>query len=119
MKDYKTLHTVLGIIPLAWFISFLLILLIGTIHFGYVPEYGNPIVPYALHLDFLSIIHFILGVFAYLVFFPWILLTIHLIFSYNKQMCLNKLSVILFSIGVSGFFIFKYLLTDNFAWVMD
>jgi hypothetical protein len=119
MKYIKILHTALGIIPFAWLISFLIMLIIGTIHFGYVPKYGNPIDPYALGLDWINIIELWLGFLGYLSFFIWPLLTAILYIFFRNKITLNKLSMLMFFIGITGFFIFRYGFSEAFLWVVD
>jgi hypothetical protein len=119
MKYIKLLHKVLGVIPFIWFISFLLILLIGTINLGYVPKYGNLIDPYALNIDILSSLHVFCAFLAYIAFYLWLTLSAIFLVFFKKEFSLNKLSTVLFIIGVVGFFIFKYIFTDVFLWVVD
>jgi hypothetical protein len=119
MKSLKIIHTALGIIPFLWFISFLFILMIGTIKLGYIPEYGDQIDPYALNLHSLSFIHFWLFILSFFAFFLWLTGTVVIMIFFRKKDSLNNLSTALFITGTAGFFIFKYGLTDYFAWVFD
>jgi len=119
MKGIKIAHSVLGIIPFIWFVSFLLILLIGIFHFGYIPKYGNSVDPYALNLRNLSLFSFLCGFLAYIAFYTWIGMSIIFLLFFKKKFSFNKTTTILFIIGVLGFFIFKYLFSDVFAWVID
>lgn len=117
MKIIKFAHSFFGIIPFIWFSCFLLILTIGIVHFGYVPKEGNPVDPYKLGLDWLSIIITIFSFIAYISFYLWILISIIILL--KREKLFNKISTILFIIGVSGFFIFKYLFPEVFGWVLD
>jgi hypothetical protein len=119
MKYIKTLHTTLGIIPFIWFIFFLTMVIIGTIYFGNIPKYGNPIDPYALGLDWINIFEAFFSVLGIISFFLWPLLTIILYIFFRNKIILNKLSIILFIIGIVGFFVFKYGFTETFLWVAD
>ncbi len=64
MRLIKKIHSFLGLLPFIWLVFFLLLLLIGTLHFGYAPKEGNPVDPYELGLDWLSVIITIYAVFA-------------------------------------------------------
>lgn len=119
MRYIRLFHSILGIIPFIWFLSFLLILTMGIIHIGYVPKYGNPIDPYALNLDVISYLHFIFGLCAYLAFYLWIGMSIILVIFFKKKFSFHRASTILFIIGVSGFFIFRYIFPDVFGWILD
>jgi len=119
MKYFKILHTVLGIIPFAWLCSLLLILFIGICHFGYVPQSGNPVDPYSLGLDWIYSFEVWLGLFGFLSFFLWPLVTVMLHIFYRNMIVFNKLSVILFLVGTIGFFVFRYGFTAIFLWVAD
>lgn len=119
MKYIKLIHSFLGILPFVWFVSFLLILSIGFIHFGAMPKYGNLVDPYALNLRYLSLFSFFCGFLAYLAFYLWLGMSIIFIVFFKKKYTFNKTTSILFFIGVFGFFLFKYLFTDAFAWVID
>jgi hypothetical protein len=57
-KIFKILHSILGIVPFLWFLAFLIIILLGTIKLGYVPQYGNIIDPYALKIGAITKAHF-------------------------------------------------------------
>jgi hypothetical protein len=119
MKVVRIVHTVLGIIPFVWFVTFLLIFTIGAIHLGYIPEYGNAADPDSLNIGLLSGIHFALFLSGSLAFFIWVMLTIVLLIFFRKRISINRSSTILFSIGIIGFLIFKYILTASFLWVFD
>lgn len=119
MKSFRAIHTVLGIIPFLWLISFLLVLMIGTIKLGYIPEYGDHIDPYALNLHLLSLIHFWLYVLSIFAFFLWLAGTAVIMVFFGKKGYLNILSTALFITGTAGFFIFKYGFREYFAWVFD
>ena len=116
MKAIKLFHIILGSIPFAWLISFLLMLIIGTIHFGYIPRYGNIVDPYSLGLGWINIIEVALFFLSFLSFFLWPIFSAILFF--NKE-ALSKISIIMYLVGVSSFFIFKYIFTSAFEWVMD
>lgn len=118
MRLTKLIHSFLGVIPFIWFITFLIMLFIGISHFGFVPKEGNPVDPYKLGLDWLSVVITICSAFAYIAFFLWIGLGITIIFL-RKKGSFNKTTTILFIIGVSGFLIFKYLYPEVFGWVLD
>lgn len=119
MKYIKILHTALGIIPFAWLCSLLLILFIGVFHFGYVPKYGNPVDPYALGLDWIYSFEVWLALFGFISFFVWPVLTVILYIFFKNKIVMNKLSIILFIIGIAGFFIFRYGFSETFLWVVD
>ena len=119
VKYIKTLHTALGIIPFIWFVLFLIILIAGTIHFGEIPQYGNPIDPYALGLDNVSLAALLFFILGHLSFFLWLILTTVIYIFFRNKIVLNKLSIILFLIGIGGFLIFKYGFTETFLWVFD
>jgi hypothetical protein len=119
MKFIKLLHIILGIIPFLWLISFLVILTIGTIHFGYIPKAGNPVDPYALGLDSINRFEVGLVLLSFIAFFLYIPLTILLYILSKQKANPNNLSLILFTIGVGGFLIFRYIFTDVFLWVAD
>ena len=119
MKTIKSIHSILGIIPFIWFLSFLLILIIGIIHFGYIPKEGNPVDPYKLGLDLLNIFCGLCGVFAYVAFYLWMLMSIILIIFFRKKYTFNKTATFLFIISVLGFFVFRYGFPDVFGWVLD
>jgi hypothetical protein len=118
MKFIKILHAFFGIIPFAWLLSFLTILLIATIHFGYIPKYGNPIDPSALGLDQIEYVEVILAFCAFISFFIWTFLSLIFIF-FKSKIQLSKLPIFLFVIGVCGFFVLRYEFTDIFLWVVD
>ena len=119
MKYIKQFHTILGIVPFVWFISFLSILIIGTIKLGYIPEYGNIIDPEALKIKTLGLFHFLFFMAAYCSFYLWIIFSIVLVVLYKRRFIPNTLSLILFLIGVLGYFIFKFVFSKNFLWVFD
>lgn len=119
MKLIKIIHSFLAILPFAWSVCFLIILFAGIIHFGYVPIEGNPVDPYKLGLDWLSIILTIFSVGAYMAFYLWIAMSVAFIFFFKSKNLLNTSTTILFVIGVTVFFIFKYLLPGVFGWVLD
>ena len=119
MKYIKILHSFLGILPFIWFLSFLIILAIGIIHFGYLPKYGNLVDPYALNIRYLSLFSFFCGLCAYVAFYLWIVMSIIFITFLRKEFSFNRTTTILFIIGVLGFFVFRYLFSDVFAWVID
>jgi hypothetical protein len=121
MKDLKAIHihSFLGIIPFVWLLSFLTILTIGTFRLGYVPQYGNVVDPYALHIGVLELLHNILFVVSIIAFFGWISVTI-ILFSFHKgSFVLNKTALVLFIIAVTGFIIFQYVFPGIGAWVFD
>ena len=119
MKYIKILHTALCIIPFIWFVLFLIILIIGTIHFGEIPKYGNLTDPYALDLDKISLVEALFSFLGYLSFFLWPLLTAIIYIFFRNKIIMNKLSIILFIIGIVGFFIFRYGFSETFLWVVD
>ena len=119
MKYIKILHTALGIIPFVWFVLFLIILIAGTIHFGEIPKLGFAKDPYALGLDKLSIIEALFSFLGYLSFFIWPLLTAILYVFFRNKIKLNKLSMVMFFIGITGFFIFRYGFSETFLWIVD
>jgi hypothetical protein len=119
MRLLKFIHSFLGIIPFIWLTCFLVMLLIGIIHFGYIPKEGNPVDPYKLGLDWLSVIITICSVCAYIAFYLWIALCVVLIIFFKGKELINRNTTILFIIGMSGFFIFKYLFSEVFRWVLD
>ena len=119
MKYIKTLHTALGIIPFVWFVLFLIILIAGTIHFGEIPKLGYAQDPYALGLEKLSIIEALFSFLGYLSFFMWPLLTAILYVFFRNKIKLNKLSMVMFFIGITGFFIFRYGFSETFLWIVD
>jgi hypothetical protein len=116
-KIFKILHSILGIIPFLWFLAFLMIILLGTIKLGYVPKYGNIIDPYALKIGAITKAHFFLGISALLAFYIWLVMSA--IFFFIKGFSFNKITTILFFVGVIGYLTFKYLFPNVFAWVMD
>ena len=99
MKYIKMLHSFLGILPFIWFVSFLLILLIGIFHFGYIPKYGNSVDPDALNLRYLSLFSFFCGFLAYIAFYIWIGMSIIFLLFFKKKFSFNKTTTILFIIG--------------------
>ena len=119
MKLIKIIHSFLAILPFAWFVCFLIILFAGIIHFGYVPIEGNLVDPYKLGLDWLSIILTIFSVGAYMAFYLWIAMSVVFIIFFKGQKLLNRTTTILFVIGISGFFIFKYFFPGVSGWVLD
>jgi len=119
MKLIKITHSFLAIIPFAWFVCFLIILFAGIIHFGYVPKEGNPVDPYKLGLDWLSMILTICSVGAYMAFYLWTAMSLIFMAFFRSKKLLNRNTTILFTIGVAGFFLFKYLFPDVFGWVLD
>lgn len=119
MRVIKFIHSFLGLIPFVWLISFLIILFIGIIHFGYVPKEGNPVDPYKLGLDWLTIIMTICFVGAYIAFYLWIILSVIIFTLIKKRQVFNKVTTVMFFIGVLGFFIFRYLFPSVWGWVLD
>lgn len=118
MKALKIIHSILGIIPFLWFMSFITILAIGMIKLGHVPKYGNPLDPTSLNMNVLSVFSFLCGLCAYISFYLWIGMSLILLF-FRSNYSFHKLNTVLFFIGVGGFFVFKYLFPDVFAWVID
>ena len=119
MKLLKLIHSSLGVMPFVWFMLFLSILMVGTIHLGYIPKYGNHIDPDALNISTLSTIHLISAFFAYLAFYLWILISIIMKYYFKMNFSLNRITTIFFFIGVLGFFVFKFIFKQYFLWVMD
>jgi len=97
----------------------MLILIFGTIRLGYIPNYGNVNDPYSLNLEPLTSLHSFISLPAFLSFFLWIAFGIVLFLFFKDSFSLNKLTTVLFLIGVSSFFILKYLFPGQFLWVMD
>jgi hypothetical protein len=118
MKSIQILHTIAGIIPFAWLLLFLAILGIGTVHLGYIPQYGNHIDPDSLNIHFLGFLHMIFGLLGTASTCVWVTLAAIMISS-TPKIALRKIPTILFFIGVGGFFLFKYAFTEQFLWVFD
>lgn len=119
MKILKIVHSTLAIVPFIWLLSFLYILIVGIIHFGYIPHEGNPVDPYKLGLDNLNMfVGIMLGV-SLLTTILWVLISIVCTVFLRGKFSLNKISTILFFIGVFGFLIFRYIFPDVFGWVLD
>ncbi|OYU95574.1 MAG: hypothetical protein CFE21_10550 [Bacteroidetes bacterium B1(2017)] len=119
MKYTKYIHTTLGIIPFFWFISFLTMIIIGTIKLGSIPKYGNHIDPYALGLDSLNLIEVVLSILGLFSFILWLVLTPILYYFFKNKTSLNKSSIVLCIIGVLGFIVFRFIFTETFLWVVD
>jgi hypothetical protein len=119
MKYYKLLHRILGVFPLIWFVTFLTVVVTGVVRLRHIPIYGKSPDPYSLEINILGRIHLIAGLLAYVAFFLWLLLFIFGLFFFRKKFSLDKLSTIFFFIGVIGFFVFKYIFTGVFQWVLD
>jgi hypothetical protein len=112
-------HTILGIVPFAWLLLFLSILAVGTFKLGYVPAYGNRIDPGDLHINLLLVIHAVCLVLAVFAVIGWMILSFILYSFYKGYSMFNKITWRLFIIGITGFFIFKYLFPGTFAWVLN
>jgi hypothetical protein len=119
MRLIKFVHSFLGLIPFVWFITFLIMLFSGISYFGYVPKEGNPVDPHKLGLDWLTLFITLCSVAGFIAFFLWIVMSIAFIIFFRKKNSFNKVTTILFVIGVSGFFIFRYIFPDVFGWVLD
>lgn len=119
MKYFRILHKIFGVIPFVWFSVFLMILMIGIFKLRSLPKYGYSDDPNSLGIDLLSRIHLISAVSAYVAYYLWLVFTICWIAFFKKKFFIHKPSTILFFIGISGFFVFKYFFPEIFKWVMD
>ena len=119
MKIVKIIHSILAILPFVWFITFLLQLVIGIIHFKAIPKEYLFDDPSSMGLDKLGLFSTLCILAAVPAFFLWILMSIILLIFFRKQYSFNKPATILFFIGVAGFFIFRDGFPEVFGWVLD
>ncbi len=116
----KTLYTCISFVPFAWFLSFLTILAVATFKLGYVPKCGNPIDPYLLGLDLLSLIHLLLLCATFFAVFLWPFITIETInVSGFRAFHENRFQILFFAIGVGGCLIVRTAFGPYIAWVLD
>lgn len=117
MKAAKYIHIAMASVPLIWFVTFLLQLVAGIIHFKTIPAEYVQSDPCSLGLCWLNLISGIL-LFCTIFMIPaWIVVGL-IIWAIDKKLP-DKLSSILFFTGVTGFFLFKYFFPEVFGWVLD
>jgi hypothetical protein len=119
MRILKIFQTIIGVIPFIWFTLFLIILVGGLIHLGEIPKYGNILDPDALGFGKLSYYEAIFIILSFISFFLWFIITVVIYVFFKEKIKLNKLSLFLFLIGIGGFFLFRYVFTEQFLWVVD
>lgn len=120
MKNVRILYLVISSIPIAWLFSLLIILLIGSFYLGYIPKYGNHFDPYSIGLAWIGFFECCLCLFTFFSFLIWPVFTGSILSIPNeKNIVLNKLSVILYITGLISVIIFRYSFSEFFLWVED
>jgi|SRR6185437_351102 len=119
MKAVRILYIILGIIPFAWLLNFLLILLLGAVKIWRLPKYGDFLDPWATVSHALIFSEAILFFIGFLDIFMFPTATIGLLFEKEFKENYHFLPLILFVTGVAGFFVLKYCFPLQFAWVLD
>lgn len=117
MKVAKVLYTIISIIPCIWFVTFLLQLLIGTIHFKTIPKEYLQSDPCSIGLCALSLYSATLLVISFYAIFIWAIMSITVL-KVNKKTFFN-LPAILCMISILGYFVFAYGFPEVFGWVLD
>ncbi len=113
MKLLKLIHWIISLIPFIWFVTFLIQVLIGIIHFKTIPREYVQTDPYSIGLLGLNYFSIILLMLSFLAVPAWFIISI-LILVINKK-SFPKISSLLFAIGVAGYFLFAFEFPDVFG----
>jgi hypothetical protein len=117
MKVAKALYTIISIIPFIWFVTFLLQLLIGIIHFKTIPREGIQSDPCSIGLCTLHLYSAMLLAVSVFAIAVWAIMSVTLLTVKKKS--LSKPSTLLCIISVIGYFVFAYGFPEVFGWVLD
>ena len=122
IEEVKIFSKLASVILIAWAITFLLSLIIGTFYLGHVPVYGIDQDPNSLNSSFLAwiqLINLCSFFFSFFAFLSWPLLTFHSLINNANFTNVDRLLHLGALLSILVFFFFKYILTDQFLWYYD
>jgi hypothetical protein len=119
MKRLKIIHFILSLIPFTWLILFLYVLAKGTIYLGYIPTEGDLTDPSAIGMNGLTIVIGIGVLYVISASVLWFAIAYILLKEPQSKPKLSRLSVVLHVTGLTGFLLFRFILTGHFGWVLD
>jgi len=119
MGKIRLFAKIASLISPAWFTSFLISLLIGTLKYGHIPKYGVDGDLHGLITEVFTFIQLVTGFIGFAAVPAWFLLLTHLLINKITFTKREKLLHLVSIVSLIFFFLFKFLWTPQFLWVND